>query len=103
MEKLVKILKPEVFSDIESDGFIYVKDLRKGVVFYECELNSNFELTVVEDPIYTKSGWSCLVVNSKGETLEIYVHKKYQKFTRFYKYPIYLEEIEDLGPHYVVK
>ncbi len=95
MEKQDKFLKPEIFADFDSDGFIQVKELRKGDIVYECERGCNFELKVVEDPIYNGKGWTCIVADSSGEIEDIYVSKKYGKFARIYKCPQYLEKVDE--------
>ncbi len=97
MEKQVKVLKPESFADIETDGFVQVKYLRNGDVIYECEEfdRENTELTIISSVSETNSGWRFLVKNLKKEIHEIFIHKKYTHFPRFYHMPIFVEKVNN--------
>ncbi len=104
MEKQLKMLKPDLFSEIENDGLVHVKNLKKGDIIYECESNTNYELYVRQDAQHLKSGWTCLVENTEGEIFELYVSKGISNMgPRIYKCPQYLEDIEDRGLFYVIK
>ena len=80
MENGIKFLRPRDFHFGENwdDVYLEVKNIRCGDVFFECERNTNYQLTALTSARRVSDGWYCIAQNLSGEKFEIFVSEMTQ-------------------------
>ena len=98
MESGVKFLRSKEFDFEEncSEIFVEVKKIKKHDVFYECEKGINYRLVALTNARKMGDGWYCVVENSKGSKVEIFVseYTKHHGPNLFWE-PRFLTEVKN--------
>ena len=56
---------------------LYVKDLKKGQVVYDCYCGENLKVTVVDDPIIEGEDYRVKVITDNGKVFDLYQNTKH--------------------------
>jgi hypothetical protein len=60
--------------------FIPVKDLKKGMVVYECSYGRNIKMIIKEDAINTGEGYQATGVSENGIEVNLYAAHTYEHY-----------------------
>jgi hypothetical protein len=73
---------------------ISVKDLKEGMVVYECQDGANIKMTIMHDAERTASGWKATGITDKNTKINLYVHNEHRQYgPRLYTEPQYAKHV----------
>lgn len=73
---------------------LYLKDIKKGQVFYEYQGRHHIVWTALDDAVITDEGAMVQAKNRHGHTKELFTRHGFEHYLKFYDKPAYVGTTE---------